>query len=88
MTLLVIGAESFLITDAAGRGVVIGSACLWTNFQLPRSSRNVLVTRRETGTISSLPPTLALTFSTSTTHARFSERYFAMSSTLVTSPSQ
>src|SRR4029079_12012301 len=34
------------ITDAAGRGVVIGSACRWTSFQTSCSKRKTLVTRR------------------------------------------
>src|SRR5689334_3688685 len=77
-----------LITDVAGRGLVIGSAWRCTSFQLPLSSRNTLVTRTATGTVSSAPPTLARPRSTSTKQARPSATYFAMSSTSATSPSR
>ena len=47
------------ITDFAGRGAVIGSACLWTTFHMPSSSRKMVATLTETGVISSASPTRA-----------------------------
>jgi hypothetical protein len=43
--------QAGLVTDAAGRGDVIGSACLWTSFQVPFSKRKRLVTRKANVTI-------------------------------------
>jgi hypothetical protein len=46
-------------TDCGGRGLVIGSACLCTTFQVPFSRRKMVVTRTATGVSSAAPPTRA-----------------------------
>src|SRR5918997_2694896 len=65
----------------------MGSACRCTIFQVPSSGRKIIVARVAIGTISSLPPTLALARSSCTTQASSAVTYFATISEPTNSPS-